>query len=161
MRIENATWIAVADGARFLLLHNDGDADYPRLRMVEHMDHQNPPSRDQGTDRPGRMPDQRGAAPQTRGEPGQGPHPGPRSALETTDWHRIAEEDFARQIAARLSELAGQGQLGRLLLVADPRSLGRIRAALAPSLSRAIVAEVARDLTGQPLPRIAEVLQGL
>ncbi|MBV9064186.1 MAG: host attachment protein, partial [Methylobacteriaceae bacterium] len=76
----------VGDGRKALLLRNEGDPDLLDLRRVEVHEDDNPPSREQGTDRPGRTTMQ----------------VGPRSAIEATDWHAIEEERFAASVAERL-----------------------------------------------------------
>lgn len=149
MRIEHDTWIAVADGARALILRNAGDADYPRLEVIETASAESVPTRAMATDRPGRRPDHRGF-----GSGGKGP----RSALEATDWHRVAETEFATSLAHRLLELADRGRFARLVLVADPRSMAQIRAVAGAGLQPLLTAEVTRDLTAMPLPRIAAIL---
>lgn len=152
MRIEHDTWVAVADGGRALVTRNIGDADFIRLELVEAAEQDNPASRAQGTDRPGRMPDWRA------GPAGQAPHRAPRSALETTDWHRQTEEGFARMLGQRLLALADEGRFQRLVLVADPRTMSILRHVAGAGLAPVLLGEVTRDLTGMPLPRIAEVL---
>ena len=83
--MKNGTWVVVADGRKVLYLHNHGDNDFIDLRVLDHREQVNPPTRDQGTDQPGRAYD------------GTGPG---RSAMEAADWHQIAEDRFARQVAA-------------------------------------------------------------
>ena len=78
MRLANGTWVLVLDGEKFLLLRNQGDADIMDLRVIDHEEVENPPTREQGTERPGRLND---------------PGPG-RSAVEQTDWHALEKERF-------------------------------------------------------------------
>ena len=85
--MKNGTWVVVADGRKVLYLHNHGDNDFIDLRVLDHREQVNPPTRDQGTDQPGRAYD------------GTGPG---RSAMEAADWHQIAEDRFARQVADRV-----------------------------------------------------------
>ena len=88
LRLKHHCWVVVADGERALFLQNEGDAIHPNLEVVRELSEENPPTREQGTDRPGRY------------------HDGPsahRSAVEDTDWHRIAKERFAEEIAEKLS----------------------------------------------------------
>src|SRR5438132_1054534 len=72
-RSSNKSWVLVADGARALVLRNDGDAEYPNLKLVRTYGQENPATRKQGTDKPGR----------THESVGSG-----RSAMEPTDWHQ-------------------------------------------------------------------------
>lgn len=158
MQIDHDTWVVVADGEKFLLLRNEGDAEFPILRAISKEEAENPPARDLASDRPGRMPDQGGhpgnvgtAITQVRG---------PRSAMEETDWHRVAEHRFAEDLAERLIGWVGKGRFDRLILVAAPRTLGVLRAAYGDKLGSALVAEVDKDLINLPLPEIAKVLKG-
>ena len=66
------TWVAVADGAKALILVNDGTDRAPVLRVVAKNEIENPPAREQGTDKPGRR---------------SGFGPSQLSAMETTEWH--------------------------------------------------------------------------
>jgi protein required for attachment to host cells len=135
-----STWVAVADGGKALLLEAEGPDLAPKLRMIAAAELDNPPTREQGADRPGRYPD-----------PGHG-----RSAVEATDWHDIAEERFLADFAARLNDAALAGRYDRLVLFAPARALGRIRASLGAAVRERLAAEVDRDLTNHPVPEIAE-----
>ena len=86
-KIPSKTWVMVGDGEKALFLRNDGDDVFPNLTVVREMSNDNPSTREQGTDAPGRLSD------------GPGPH---SSAVEETDWHRIEKARFAHEIAERL-----------------------------------------------------------
>jgi hypothetical protein len=49
-----ASWVFVGDGQKALFLINEGDAMVPNLRCLSSEEHQDPPSREQGSDAPGR-----------------------------------------------------------------------------------------------------------
>lgn len=133
------TWVAVADGCKALILVNEGtDAD-PLLRVVSKSELDNPPSRALGTDRAGRMP---------------GPMARQRSAVETTDWHAFEEARFVREFAKRLDHAGQREKFDRLILVAPPRVLGELRAALPAHVRARLVTEVASDLTKHPVSEI-------
>ncbi|MCF3974675.1 baeRF12 domain-containing protein [Paracoccus salsus] len=157
MKIDHDTWIVVADGEKFLLLRNEGDAQHPILRAMAKEEDPNPPARELASDRPGRMPDQGG----TRGQAGGGiAHGGgPRSAMEETDRHRVAEHRFAEELAEQLVEWAGKGRFKRLIVVADPRTLGVLRDAYGDKLEPVLVAEIDKDLTNLTLPDMAKLLK--
>ena len=53
---------------------------------------------------------------------------------------------FASRIAAELERAYQMQQFSRLVLVAGPSFLGRLRAALSPALKETVVAEVRKDL---------------
>jgi protein required for attachment to host cells len=143
MRIANGTWVLVADGEKYLLLRNEGGAGLVDLRVIAHAEQDNPPNREQGTDRPGRLED---------------PGPG-RSAVEETDWHRLAKERFARDLADRLRLWALADRFEALVVAADPRTLGVLRPALHKAVVERLVGEVDKDLTKMPLPEIEEILK--
>ena len=85
--LKHDLWVIVADGEKALFLRNQGDTQCPNLQVVQEMEQENPATRDQGSDRPGRYND------------------GPfihRSAVQDTDWHRIGKERFADEVAERL-----------------------------------------------------------
>ena len=90
VKIKHGDWVFVGDGRKALLLRNDGDPGLLDLRRVEVREDNNPPSREQGSDGPGRS----------------GVNIGPRSAIDTTDWHALEEERFAAAVAQRLNRAA-------------------------------------------------------
>ena len=57
IRLKRGMWVVVADGEKALFLKNEGDATYPDLNVVRKIEEENPPTREQGTDRPGRYSD--------------------------------------------------------------------------------------------------------
>lgn len=136
--LTHGTWVLVADGQKALLLENVGDADLPLLELRHSDEQDNPPTSRQGTDRPGR--------------PSDGPG-GRRSALQDTDWHQLAEDHFAHDLAGML--LRHADRCDRLIVAAAPKVLGALRKAMPAELSRRIVAEVATDLTNHPVDAIA------
>jgi protein required for attachment to host cells len=142
MRIDHDTWVLVLDGEKFLLMRNNGDADLLDLRMVEHDEIENPPTSEQGSERPGRMPDA------VIG----------RSAVGETDWHALAKEDFAKEIADKLRRWALEDRFSSLVVVADAQTLGTLRKAYHKEVQARIVDEVAKDLTGMPVDKIEKVL---
>lgn len=137
------TWAAVADGSKALVLVNEGTDAEPRLSVLAKSELDNPPSREQGTDRPGRMPD--------RG-------PGQRSALDDTDWHEFEEQRFVRDFAERLNRAALRNRFERLILIAPPKVLGALRPALAPAVAERVAAEIPSDLTRHPVAEIERLI---
>ena len=57
IKLRHGMWVLVADGEKALFLRNQGDAQYPNLEVVRELHEENPPTREQGTDRPGRFND--------------------------------------------------------------------------------------------------------
>jgi len=142
MRIANGTLILAVDGRKILILRNDGDADYPVLTTLEHEEADNPASREQGTDAPGRA---------------FSSVDGRRSAMGETDWHEQAEGRFAVQAADRLERLA-DAQPSDLVVVAPPRILGELRKHYGTATKRHLFAEVGKDLTGHNTDEIGKAL---
>ena len=105
INLKHGIWVMVADGEKALFLRNAGDNKFPNLEVVQEMKQDNPATREQGTDSPGRYND------------GPSVH---RSAVEDTDWHRIGKERFAEEITARLYKLAHSGEFNEIVLVAPP-----------------------------------------
>lgn len=136
-------WVLVCDGAKALILHNEGDALQPRLVTVAVFDEPQPPARDLGTDRPGRVRSSNGAA---------------RSATEETDLHEQAEADFLARIAAALDQAVREHGVKNLLLVAPPKALGLLRAKLSQAVKGVVSGEVGKDLTGMPVDQIEKHL---
>ncbi|MDA0962775.1 MAG: host attachment protein, partial [Proteobacteria bacterium] len=120
MDLDNDTWVVVADGEKYLLLRNRGDRTHLRLEVVDHADIPNAPAHELASDRTGRRYDA------ARNVSGQVKAWG-RSAMEETDWHRLAEARFADELAGKLRDWAAAERFGQLVVVADPRSLGTVR----------------------------------
>ncbi|MGS4883403.1 host attachment family protein [Roseibium sp. MB-4] len=143
--LKNKGWVVVADGEKALFLRNDGDEQHPNLSVFKKESQDNPPTREQGTDRPGRMFD---------GGPGH------RSSVANADWHELAEEDFASDLADILYKRAHEGKFDELVLVAAPAALGQIRKALHKEVSDRVLAEVDKDLTNHPVDEIERIVLG-
>lgn len=143
IRLRHGIWVVVADGEKALFLRNEGDAEYPNLEVVREMAEANPPTHEQGTDRPGRLSD------------GPSTH---RSAVADTDWHKIAKERFADEIAQRLYRMAHRGDFDRIVLVAPPVVLGEMRKKLHKEVEDRIAGEVPKELTGHTTWDIEKIL---
>jgi protein required for attachment to host cells len=144
--IPHDTWILVGDGRKALMLRNAGTPQRPTLEVLDvWRDHGNPPTREQGSDRPGRV---------------MQSNLGRRSAVEQTDWHEIAEEKFAATIASGLKAAAEQKRFDQIILVAPPATLAALRKHLDEKIQTRILAEVGKDLTKHPVPEITRLLTG-
>jgi protein required for attachment to host cells len=141
--LKNGTWVLIADGEKALYLRNITDAENPHLEVVRKEEQENPSTREQGTDRPGRMPD-------------DSQHQ--RSAMNEADWHRMAKERFARDLAEHLYDLAYKDAFDRIVLVAPPRVLGELRENLHREVTSRVVAELPKDLTHHPVDEIERTL---
>jgi protein required for attachment to host cells len=138
--LTNGTWVLVADGEKALFLRNDGDADYPVLSVMREETHDNPQTREQGTDKPGRF---------NKGPSAQ------RSAVQETDWHQLEKERFASDLAERLYKMAHSGRFDRLIVAASPKVLGDLRREMHREVTDRIVADAPLTLTNHPIDEIA------
>ena len=143
--LKQGTWVLVADGEKALFLKNAGDLAHPNLEVIRQMQDDNPPTREQGADRPGRT----NASTANR-----------ISAVDDTDWHRVAKERFADEIAEKLYAMAHRGDFDRLVLIVPPLVLGEMRKKLHKEVADRIVGEFAKTLTKMPVDEIEEMLKG-
>jgi protein required for attachment to host cells len=143
VQIPSNALVLVSDGRHARLLRNQGTAAHPQLIVEQELHLDNPPTREQGTDRPGRKHGTDGHA---------------RSAIEQTDWHQQEEQRFAAELADRLYHLGHERRYENLVVVAPPKMLGDLRAKFHPQVSKAIVGEVPRDLTSYSPPEIGSLL---
>ena len=95
-----------------------------------------------------------------RGYRAQGP--GTHSMKPRSDPHETAEEQFSRGLAQKMAKAARAGRFDRLLVVADPKTLGRLRQQMDKSVGGKLENEVSLDLVKLPLqqlePRLKQVL---
>lgn len=145
LRIPSATLVVVADGHKALFLRNRGTAQIPDLVVEDTMQQDNPPDREQTSDRPGR----RAAAPT---------QPSVRSAIEQTDRHDLEESRFSAKVAERLYRDPPTGGFEHLILVASPTALGQLRRHLHDSVSQRVLGEVPKTLTQHAVADIQKVL---
>ena len=141
-RLHNNTRVLIADGARALVLRNEGDAVSPNLKLVKSYGQDNPPTHEQGADKPGRTNDSLGR----------------RSAMEATDYHRLAEDKFIQQVADDMAKDLAAGAFTELVVVAPPIALGEYRKAASPVLAKATIREIDKDLTKHPVGEIEKLV---
>jgi protein required for attachment to host cells len=141
--VHNGAWVLFGDGRRALFLENHGDPDVLDLRVIEARVEDNPATRDQGTDAPGRAFASRG---------------GPRSSLETTDWHELEKEHFADRIAETINKAAETGEMKEVVLIAPPRVLGELRKHLSVKAQAKVKGEINKDLTRHPISEVEKAL---
>lgn len=136
------TWILVADGAHARIYENLGPGKGLREIPGEALEQSIPPTRDLGTDRPGRVSESVGGA-----RHGMTPR---------ADWHDQAKEDFAKSLGERLNAAALKKAYDRLILVAPPKTLGHLRDALTPHTAGMVTAEINKDLVKQTQAEIEQ-----
>ncbi|WP_118137978.1 host attachment family protein [Oceanicella sp. SM1341] len=137
--IPHNAWVLVADGEKALFLRNLMDAQDPNLEVVRHEQQDNPRNIDQAANRPGRMND---------GGPGQ------RSALDDTDWHQLAKERFADDLADLLYSQAHAHRFEKIVLMAPPKVLGELRKVMHKEVADKVIGEVPKTLTNHPIDEI-------
>jgi protein required for attachment to host cells len=138
-------WVVVCDGRKWLILQNKGDAEHLNLVTREERSEENPPTRQQGSDRPGRA----------YASVGSG-----RSAVGQTDWHDQAEQEFLTALARHLDKAAQTGAVRGIVLVAPPRALGMIRPQLSAAVAKLVRGTVDKDYAGIPVDQIEKRLSG-
>ena len=85
--IPHDAMIFVGDGRKALFLRNEGDETSPNLKTERVFADDNPPTHEQGTDKPGST---FAGANTTR-----------RASVGQTDWHHLEEHRFVERVAAR------------------------------------------------------------
>ncbi len=128
------TWILVAHEAGARLFENHGPGK--GLRLLEEVDHPAGRERDgdMDSDRPGR------SFRKNSGDPR-------RAAMSRSEGpHDRAVSAFARELAEKLRGGRVRSELDRVVLVAPPRFLGLLRAALDGPTSQIVVGSLHKDL---------------
>lgn len=143
MLIRNGEWVVVCDGAKALILENTGDIKFPNLKTLEVFEQKDLPTRELGTEKPGR----------TNSSVGQG-----RSAYEQTDWHNQAEEAFLTQLVQHLDAAITAGKTKSLIIIAPPRALGVLRPAYSHAVKGAVRVELDKDFVKMPVYEIEKRL---
>jgi protein required for attachment to host cells len=142
-RVSHNSLILIGDGQRALFLRNRGNAQRPDLVVERILEQDNPATREQGADRPGRSIAGPGVA---------------RSAMEEVDWHDITKERFAIEIAEALYRYAHANHFNELVVIAPPRILGNLRKAFHAEVADRVTAEIPKVLTSHPISEIEKLL---
>ncbi|SLN26550.1 Protein required for attachment to host cells [Roseivivax jejudonensis] len=133
------TWVLIADSEKALFIRNETDAENPNFVVVREEEQDNPKDVAQSANKPGRMQDSGVQQ---------------MSAVEDTDWHELAKERFADDLAGILFKQAEKHKFERIVLCAAPQVLGALRDKLHKEVSWRVVAEVDKNLTNHPLDQI-------
>ena len=145
--IPHDTIVFVGDGRKALFLRNAGDEKFPDLKTEQVFVDQNPATREQGSDKPGRL----FAGPTA---------PNRRSAVEPTDWHELEEHRFARMVADAFEKLVRERRVKAVIIAAPPRTLAELRQALHGDVKARVMAEIDKDFTKHPVYEIERRLAG-
>ncbi len=138
----NIPWrgfVLICDGSKALILQNEGDPDLLNLKLVDSFVQVQPPTRQLGTARPGRVHQSHGNA---------------RSAMEEADRHTEGEVAFLSQVAHAMGRITRDHSAKSLVVVAPPRALGVMRRELEPAVQAIVTAEVPKDLAHLPTDEI-------
>ena len=142
--IPHDAWVIVADGEKALFMRNEGDDEHIYLDVFREEEIDNPPNREQAANRRGRQSDSTGAR---------------RYAYEDTDWKQLGKDRFAKDLAEILYKRAHANKFDKLIIAADPSTLGNLRKELHQAVEQRIIHEVPKDLTNHPLDEMEKVLQ--
>lgn len=145
MQVPHKSFVVVADGKKMLFFRNEGDSQYPRLEIERKREQSNPADHDQKTDLAGRAP---------AGSGGSG-----HSSYQEVDFHQLEEDRFAAETAELLRKRALNNDFESLIIVAPPRTLGELRKHYHKEVEKRLTGEIAKDLTGHPVPEIEKILQ--
>ncbi len=143
MQVPHNSFVLVTDGEKMLFFRNEGDAEFPKLEVERKRVQDNPPDRDQKTDAPGTAFASAGTA---------------RSSMEEVDFHQQEEDRFAAETAEFLRKGALANEFETLIIVAPPRTLGELRKHYHKEDETRLTGEIAKDLTGHPIPEIEKIL---
>jgi protein required for attachment to host cells len=142
------TWIVIADGARARIAVNVGPGKGLEPALTHDFSAPRLHTSDLVSDRPGSYPD--------------GASPSSHRVQPRTDRHDYEKSLFVRDVATAVEKGANGRSFDRLVLVAPPAILGKLRTALQPRIRAMVAAEVGKDLTHlslRDLPqRLADVI---
>lgn len=145
LRVPHNALLLVGDGKKALFLRNEGDAVSRHLVVESVLETENPPSRVQGSDRPGRV---FGRAESHR-----------RSGVQATDLHRSTKDRFAREIVRKIKEYVKTRDVSALILIAPARTLAELRELLDTGTAVLDVTEIEKDLTKHSIGDIERELK--
>lgn len=141
MHLRNGDWVVVCDAGKYVVYENQGDTDRLDLRVMSFDENTNPPTHQQGSDRPGRFP----------GPAGQ------NASVGNTDWHEQEETRFVSALARQMDGWATAEPSRRFVLVADPKSMGILR----QSLNDHTLSRLDHTVTGDHAHRPVEAIEAL
>ena len=145
-KIPHDAFVFIGDGRKALFMRNAGDEKSPNFLTERVFIDDNPPTHEQGSDRPGRAFKRAGT--------------NLRSGVGDTDWHELEEHRFAQRVAAAMEGLVRQRKVKALVVVAPPRTLADLRSAFHSDVKKRIIAEIDKDLTKHPVLEIEKHLVG-
>lgn len=142
-RLNHKARVLVTDGGRATVFRNAGQVGQPDLVPVRTYHQDNPPNREQATDKPSRVMESVGSS---------------RSSAEQPDYHQMTEDRFVKGIAADMAKDLAAGEFTDIVVVAPPVAMGVWRKAVVPALAKATLGEITKDLTKHNTNSIAEIV---
>ena len=142
-RLNHNARVLVTDGGRATVFRNAGQVGQPDLVPFKAYHQDNPPNREQATDKPSRVMESVGSS---------------RSSAEQPDYHQMTEDRFVKGIAAEMAKDLAAGAFAEIVVVAPPVAMGVWRKAVAPALARATLGEITKDLTKHDAASIAGIV---
>ena len=121
LAIPHDALIFVGDGRKALFLRNDGDEKFPNLKTEQVFADENPPTHEQGADKPGSAFARAGAH--------------RRSSVDQTDWHHLEEHRFVGRVAAALESVI-RSRTVPVLSAPHPRGVFQCQQAPGPKTPR-------------------------
>jgi protein required for attachment to host cells len=132
MKVPPRTLVVLANGERFVLMRNVGEAFDPKLERLGELDLE-----------------------LTNFAAGVRHQDSARPRSGSTDIDELAH---GAAVAEWLNDKALKGRLGQVVIAADPKTLGQIRQHSHKELQSRIVGELAKDLINSPVPAIERAL---
>lgn len=136
-------WYAIADGGRARFVERDAGGAFRTVVSFESA-RAHAPTRNIGTDRPGRVHDRVG--------------PGRHAVEARHDFKQEAKEDFVKLVADELAAELKSGAFDQLMLVAPEGVLTELKRKLAKPVSDVVVSDLQKDLTNVPDSALTEHL---
>jgi len=141
--ISHNALVLIGDGQKALFLRNKGTALQVKFEVEHVLEQDNPATREQAADGPGRANSSVGTA---------------RSAVEDADWHHMTKERFAEEIAEALYRHAHDNRFDKLVVIAPAKVLGNLRKAFHATVTDKIIGEIPKELTSHPIPQIERLV---
>lgn len=87
--------------------------------------------------------------------------PGSHAKQPRSDPHDQAEDEFTRALAIKLDKAVGLGRFDHLAVIAEPKTLGRLRRHMSKALAARVSQETALDLVQLPVRRLEPKVKSL
>lgn len=144
MPLVNNALVLVTDGRKTLFFRNQGDVNQIDLRTEAHEERDDADfDRDLKTDAPGTVQQSAGYG---------------HSTYEETDFKQLEEDRWAKNAAEEVNKRALANDFDALAIIAPPKTLGELRKALHKEAEKRVVCEIAKEMTGRPIPEIEALL---